>query len=107
VRSRSTWFWGITRDVDSRRQLQKVSSAVSATSRLKAPLTEPSARPTALGAPGTGKFTALGADAAAAGVAVPVRPVRLPLLGNARAVVFPSAGSTRPPKPHWTPSARA
>ena len=82
------------------------SSAVSATSRLNAPLTDPSARPTALvGAP-TPRFTAVGCAA---------RPLRrrrrgrraLPLFGNARFVVLPSAGSTRPLKPHWTPSARA
>ena len=34
------------------------------------------------------------------------RPPRLPLLGNARFVVLPSAGSTRPLKPHWMPSER-
>jgi hypothetical protein len=30
-----------------------------------------------------------------------------PLFGNARFVVLPRAGSTRPLKPHWTPSSRA
>ena len=36
-----------------------------------------------------------------------MRPLRVPLFGKARFVVFPSAGSTRPVKPHCTPRARA
>ena len=37
----------------------------------------------------------------------PVRPLRLPLFGNARLVVLPSAGSRRPFTPHSTPRALA
>ena len=51
VISASTLFCVDTRGVESRRPLPLVSSADSATSRLNAPFTEPSARPTALVAP--------------------------------------------------------
>ena len=53
VISAATLFCVVTRGVDRMRPLPDVSSAVSATSRLNAPLIDPSARPTALVAPGT------------------------------------------------------
>src|SRR5689334_23347093 len=90
--------------VESRRPLPEVSSAVNATSRLNAPLTEPSVRPTALvGPPRAGRFTAVPGFTPAPGA----RPPSVPLLGNARLVVLPSSGETAPLKPHWMPSARA
>ena len=88
VISASTLFCVVTRGVDSRRPLPADSRAVSAMSRFNAPLIDPSAMPTAL----------LGA--AAGRVVVPVTPA---LLGNASPVDPPSAGSTRPLKPHCTP----
>ena len=100
--SASTLFCVDTRGVDSTRPLPVVSSADSATSRLNAPLTEPSCSPTALGAPATGRLTAVGRPP----VVPPVPPDSDPLLGNARFVVLPSAGSTRPLKPHCTPRVR-
>src|SRR5689334_4359785 len=103
-------FCVVTRGVDSRRPLPVLSSAVKATSRLNDPLTAPSARPTALDAPGTPRLTAVGCAVVApltGPCTPPARPVRLPLFGNARLVVLPSDGSTRPLKPHCTPSARA
>src|SRR5512142_51589 len=91
-----------TRGVDSTRPLPVVSRADSATSRLNAPLIEPSCSPTALVAPFTGSLTADGTPALAA----PVDPASDPLFGNARFVVLPSVGSTLPLKPHCTPSVR-
>src|SRR5439155_11431528 len=102
-------FCVVTRGFDRILPLPVVSSAESATSRLNAPFTDPSARPTALDAADAARLTAVGT----AGVeppgpcAGPTRPPRLPLFGKARLVVLPSDGSTRPPKPHCTPSARA
>ena len=80
------------------RPLPLRSSAVSATSRLNAPLTEPSARPIADVAPGTGRLTAVAVVSlpvarVSFGVFVaPVRPLSVPLFGNARPVVLPIAG---------------
>ena len=56
-----------------------------------------------------GRFTAVGTAPSLRCPALlpPTRPPRLPLFGNARFVVLPSAGSTRPLNPHCTPSARA
>src|SRR5262245_40935726 len=105
-------FCVVTRGVESSRPLPLRSSAVRATSRLNAPLIEPSARPTALLAAGTPRLTDVGTlgfvDEPATGPCVPpTRPPRLPLFGNARPVVLPRPGSTRPLNPHCTPSARA
>src|SRR5437773_6615722 len=96
-------FCVVTRGVERIRPWPDVSSAVSATSRLKAPLIDPSARPAALEAPGTARFTAVGTDAlvldpAAGPCWPPLRPESVPLLGQASGVVLPSAGSTRPLK---------
>src|SRR4051794_27929765 len=104
-------FCVVTRGVDSTRPLPDVSSADNATSRLNAPLIDPSASPTALLAPGAPRFTAVGIDPlvlepAAGPCAPPVRPARFPLFGNASGVVFPSAASARLLNPHWMPSAR-
>src|SRR5206468_3069856 len=83
----------------------------SATSRLNAPLTAPSCRPTALVAAGTGRLMAVGVGSVAVVVPMmvlcccPVRPPMLPWFGNARFVVLPSSGATRPLTPHWMPSA--
>ena len=111
-------FCVVRRGVDRMRPLPLFSSAVSATSRLKAPLIEPSARPIAelrgdgqvdggvrrsLGVPAAGIGRPL--DGAAAGA--PTRPPREPLFGNARPVVLPIGEFARPLKPHWMPSARA
>ena len=92
-------------------QLARVSSADSATSRLKAPLIAPSDRPTADVAPMAGRLTAVPvlrefarrADRSAP-CCPPVRPPIVPLFGNARLVVFPSSGVARPLNPHWMPS---
>ena len=90
VTSASTLFNVVTRGVDRMRPFPVDSSAVRATSRLNAPLTEPSARPTALVAWPTPRFTAVGwLPGPCVG---PTRPLRLPLLGNARFVVLPSDG---------------
>src|SRR4029453_15478755 len=56
--SASMLFWVVNRGVDSTRPLPLRSSAFSATSRLKAPLTAPSAMPTAVVASGTPRRTA-------------------------------------------------
>ncbi len=104
----STLFSVDTRGVDRIRPLPDCSSAVNAMSRLKAPFTDPSEMPTPLVAEPTGRLTAVGVAAPPAGPwSGPTRPERLPLFGNARFVVLPRAGSTRPLKPHWTPSSRA
>src|SRR4051812_20806951 len=91
-----------TRGVESTRPLPLVSRADNATSRLKAPLIDPSWSPTALVAPGTGRFTADGTPALAA----PVDPASDPLFGKARFVVLPSVGSILPLNPHCTPRVR-
>src|SRR5256885_797592 len=67
-------FCVVTRGVERMRPLPVVSSADSARSRLNAPLTDPSARPTALVAPPTPRFTAL--FVAPPGCAAPVLPPR-------------------------------
>src|ERR1700680_4898166 len=92
VISAATLFCVVTRGVDSRRPLPLFSSAERATSRLKAPLIDPSARLTALAAPLTPRFTAVGWPPTVA----PVEPDKLPELGNARLVVFPKVGLTAP-----------
>src|ERR1019366_6993659 len=103
--SASTLFCIVTRGVERRRPLPELSSADRATSRLKAPLTEPSCRPTALvAAPTAGRLTAVPAGTPVV-VLAGIPPPRVPLLGNARFVVLPSAGETAPLKPHWMPSA--
>src|SRR5438093_3990549 len=102
VISAATLFWVVTLGVDRIRPLPLASRADSWTSRLKAPLIEPSARPMALDAPRTGSATAVPAGVVEAGPLA--RPFRLPLLGNERFVVLPSVGSTRALKPHCTPS---
>src|SRR3954451_19857474 len=100
-------FCVVTRGVDRMRPLPVVSSADNATSRLNAPFTDPSARPTALVAPGIPRFTAVG-DVLPAGPCVePVVPPSDPLFGNASFVVLPSCGLTAPLKPHCTPSRRS
>src|SRR5262245_57055463 len=107
-------FWVDTRGVDSRRPLPLRSRAVNATSRLNERLIDPSARPTPLVAAVAPRLTAVGTVpvvvAGSVGVGPwtpPTRPPRLALFGNARFVVFPSDGSTRPMKPHCTPRALA
>src|SRR5262245_38690867 len=90
--------------VDSSRPLPDVSSADSATSRLNAPLIDPSIRPTALDAAGAARFTAVDVPpgpCVTPGVP-PTRPPSEPLLGNDIGVVLPSAGDTLPLKPHCT-----
>src|SRR5438477_12158911 len=99
-------FCVVTRGFERMRPLPVVSSAESATSRLNAPFTDPSARPTALVAADAGRLTAVGTLGTApvpVPCTVPARPAGLPLFGEARFVVLPSAGSTRPPKPLLTP----
>src|SRR5436190_18318365 len=103
VISAAMLFCVVTRGVDSRRPLPLVSSAERATSRLKAPLTDPSARFTALGGPFTPRFTAAGWQR----LAPAVEPDRLHESGNAHGSRFRAAGLTTPLKPHWTHSARA
>src|SRR5579872_2328803 len=100
-------FCVVTRGVERMRPLPDVSSADSATSRLNEPLTDPSARPTALVAPETGRFTTPGAAVVPAPTVVPTAPPIEPAFGNASGVVLPSVGLTWPLKPHCTPSARA
>ena len=89
VISASMLFCVDTLGLDTMRTLPEVSSARSATSRFSAPLIEPSARLSPVGAAG---FTA------------PVPPVRTPVLGKARPVLVPTDGSTRPLKFHCRPS---
>src|SRR5262245_12998848 len=100
-------FCADTRGDDRTRRLPDVSAAVSAKSRLNAPLIDPSARPTALLGAGAGRLTAVDVSGPPAGPWTPRRPPICPLFGNARLVEVPSAGSTRPLKPHWIPSWRA
>ena len=88
------------------RPLPLRSRAVSATSMLNAPLTAPSASPIADVAPGTPRFTAVPvvslavARVSAGELFAPVRPLSVPLFGNASPVVLPTAGVTRPLRPH-------
>src|SRR5512145_3143374 len=96
VISAATLFKVETFGVDSRRPLPFRSSAVSATSRLNAPLIDPIVRPTALLAPGTGRLTAVPAGGTPVARVPGAVPVRAPLLGKARFVVLPSVGDTFP-----------
>src|SRR5205823_10271030 len=96
------------------RPLPVFSSAVSATSRLNAPLTEPSASPIALVAPAAGRFTdvpvplfGFAPRGSVGALFVPSAPPTEIVFGNASGVVLPSSGIIRPLKPHWMPSARA
>src|SRR5215207_8447571 len=103
VISASVLFCVETRGVDRILPLPLDSSADSATSRLKAPLIDPSARPTALVGPATPRLTAVpsGVGLSADGR---IPPATATLFGKARLVVFPSAGVARPAKPQVTPS---
>src|SRR5262245_60741312 len=98
-------FWVDTRGVESSRPLPAFSRADRATSRLIAPFTEPSARPRALLAPFTPRFTT--EFVVSAGSPDPwtpvVRPEMLPVLGNANGSGLPVAAAARPLKPHCTP----
>ena len=103
----------VRRGVERTRPLPERSSAVRATSRLKAPLTAPSARPIADVASGTPRLTPrLNCSRSVARGSVlpcepPRRPPTVPWFGNASDVVFPTSGITRPFNPHCTPIALA
>src|SRR3954447_8248177 len=99
-------FCAETRGVDSTRRLPALSAAVIATSRLNAPLIEPSEIPAPLVGAGAPRFTAV-LVLFGPWVCVPTRPLAVPLFGNARPVVLPRVGSTMPLNPHWIPSRRA